>query len=154
VPALAERLEDLPLLSQFFIEQLNARGPKQISGPTPEALDELAIYAWPGQIRELQETIELAHAKADGHEITVADLPERIHLAADAAAYPRHADEPIVLAKYLAAIEHELIERALARAKGNKTKAAKLLGMTRPRFYRRLVQLGLESIFAPEEGPD
>ena len=48
-----------------------------------------------------------------------------------------------MLEEYLAGIEHELIVRALKRAKGNKTKAARLLGMNRPRFYRRLVQLGL-----------
>ncbi|HEY2892632.1 MAG TPA: helix-turn-helix domain-containing protein, partial [Pirellulales bacterium] len=52
-------------------------------------------------------------------------------------------DEPIVLEELLANLEKELIERAIARARGNKSKAAKLLGLNRPRLYRRLVQLGL-----------
>jgi DNA-binding NtrC family response regulator len=57
---------------------------------------------------------------------------------------PRKAEETIVLDEYLACIERELLNRAMARSKGNKTKAARLLGLTRPRLYRRLVQLGLE----------
>jgi transcriptional regulator with GAF, ATPase, and Fis domain len=74
----------------------------------------------------------------------VADLPERLHLASQAAAHPRRVDETIVLDEYLGRVERELIRRALARAKGNKARAARLLGMTRPRLYRRMVQLGLE----------
>lgn len=74
----------------------------------------------------------------------VNDLPDRLHLAAAAEARPRRVEEKIVLDEYLGRIERELIERALSRAKGNKTKAARLLGMSRPRLYRRMVQLGLE----------
>ena len=76
--------------------------------------------------------------------VTVADLPQRIHLAADAAAHPRRKEETIVLDEFLEQVESELVRRALARSKGNKAKAARLLGMTRPRLYRRMVQLGLE----------
>ena len=72
------------------------------------------------------------------------DLPERLHVAAQAAAVPRRVDETIVLDEYLGRVERELIRRALARAKGNKARAARLLGVTRPRLYRRMVQLGLE----------
>ena len=85
-----------------------------------------------------------AHQRAAGPEIDVADLPERLHWAAQAAAQPRRAEETIVLDEYLGRVERELIRRALARAKGNKARAARLLGMTRPRLYRRMVQLGLE----------
>ena len=77
-------------------------------------------------------------------QIDVNDLPERLHLAAQAAAQPRRTEETIVLDEYLGRVERELIRRALARAKGNKAKAARLLGVTRPRLYRRMVQLGLE----------
>ena len=85
-----------------------------------------------------------AHERAEGVQIGVGDLPERLHLAGHAAAHPRRPEETIVLDELLGRIERELIQRALARAKGNKTKAARLLGMTRPRLYRRLVQLGME----------
>ena len=85
-----------------------------------------------------------AHRRAAGREIDVADLPERLRLAGQAAAHPRRPEETIVLDEYLGRVERELIRRALARAKGNKARAARLLGMTRPRLYRRMVQLGLE----------
>jgi hypothetical protein len=64
--------------------------------------------------------------------------------AAEAARRPPRAEEPIVLAEFLTKVERELIERALKQAKGNKARAARLLGLTRPRLYRRMVQLGLE----------
>ncbi|HWB10324.1 MAG TPA: helix-turn-helix domain-containing protein [Pirellulales bacterium] len=144
LPPLAERLRDLPLLAQWYVEQVNLRQPKQIGGCSPEALDRMADYSWPGDLRELEEMIEEAHARAEGPLIGPQDLPQRLALASQASARPSKPEETIKLEAYLAEIELELIRRALQRAKGNKTKAARLLGMTRPRFYRRLVQLGLE----------
>jgi DNA-binding NtrC family response regulator len=144
VPSLAERREDLPLLAQRFLEEHNVRGPKQLRGWSAEALDRLAAHPWPGNLAELAEVAREAHAAAEGIEVTAADLPPSLRLAADAAARPKRAVETIVLEDFLAGVERELIERALAQAKGNKTRAARLLGMTRPRLYRRLVQLGLE----------
>ena len=88
--------------------------------------------------------IAAACATAEGPLVTPRDLPRRLHLAADAERYAARPDETIVLDEYLAEIEKELLRRALQRAKGNKTRAARLVGLTRPRFYRRLVQLGLE----------
>jgi len=63
---------------------------------------------------------------------------------------PRPSAAPIDLEKFLAGVETELIERAMRQAKGNKTKAARLLGLNRPRLYRRMVQLGLEQGAADE----
>jgi DNA-binding NtrC family response regulator len=144
LPPLAERREDVPLLAQMFLEELNAAGGKQLRGFSPEALDQLAAYAWPGNIDELAEMVRESHDRAEGAHVATADLPPRIYLAAAANRRPRRDAEPIDLEKYLAGIELELIQRALRLAKGNKTKAARLLGLTRPRLYRRMVQLGLE----------
>ena len=144
LPPLVERRGDVPLLAQWFVEEANARGDKQLAGLSSEALDCLDAYAWPGNVEELGQVIQEAHRRAEGPEITLGDLPERIHLALAAAAHPRRPEETIVLDEFLGRIERELLTRALRRAKGNKTKAARLLGMTRPKFYRRLVQLGLE----------
>lgn len=143
LPPLAERLGDLPLLAQWYIEQANASGAKQVGGCTTDALDRLADYGWPGDLDELEAAIKEAHQHARGPLIVPHDLPQRLTLASQATARPARVEETIKLEEYLATIEHELISRALKRAKGNKTKAARLLGMTRPRFYRRLVQLGL-----------
>mgnify|MGYP000846754631 CR=1 FL=1 len=144
LPPLAERRGDVPLLAQLFVEEANARGGKQIAGLSSEALDSLDAYPWPGNVDELAQVIHGAHQRAEGAEIVPGDLPEQIHVARAAAAHPRRPEERIVLEDFLAHIERELYVRALRRAKGNKTKAAKLLGLTRPRFYRRLVQFGLE----------
>jgi len=143
IPPLAERREDIPLLAQAILEELNARGGKQLSGFTSEALDWLSGHDWPGNVDELAATVAEAHGRAQGPLVEVTDLPQRIHLARKMAAHPRRVEERIVLDEFLARIERELIQRALREAKGNKAKAARLLGMTRPRLYRRLVQLGL-----------
>jgi DNA-binding NtrC family response regulator len=143
LPPLCQRRGDLPALAQWFVEQANARGDKQVLGFSSEAMDLLDAYAWPGNLDELIQVVHEAHQRCEGPEIGPADLPARLHLAAGEAAHPRKSEEPIVLDEFLAKVERELLSRALARAKGNKSKAAKLLGMTRPRLYRRLVQAGL-----------
>jgi DNA-binding NtrC family response regulator len=144
LPPLDRRREDLPLLAQLFLEELNATGQRQIGGFTPAALDLLDSYAWPGNLDELAQVVAESHRQAAGREIDVNDLPERLRRIGQAAAHPRRTEETIVLSEYLGRVERELIRRALARAKGNKARAARLLGMTRPRLYRRMVQLGLE----------
>jgi DNA-binding NtrC family response regulator len=145
LPPLSERREDIPLLAQLLLEEMNAEGGRQLSGYTPDALDELAAYPWPGNIDELAEFVREACAKAAGPWVITPDLPARIRLANDAAAYPPHRrrEETIVLDEFLAEIERELIERSLKRAKGNRATAARLLGISRGRLLRRIVQLGL-----------
>jgi DNA-binding NtrC family response regulator len=144
LPPLAQRRGDLPLLAQLFLEDCNAAGGRQIGGFSQAALDRLDAFPWPGNLDELAQAVAEAHRKAAGPEIGVDDLPEKLRAAAQAAAQPRRVDETIVLDEYLGRVERELIRRALTRAKGNKARAARLLGMTRPRLYRRMVQLGLE----------
>ncbi len=144
LPPLVNRREDLPLLSQLFLEEQNAAGTKQIGGFSPAALDLLDAFPWPENLDELAAVVAEAHRSAGGPRIEAADLPERIRLAAQAVAQPRKVDETIVLDEFLGHVERELIRRALSRAKGNKARAARLLGVTRPRLYRRMVQLGLE----------
>jgi DNA-binding NtrC family response regulator len=151
LPPLAQRLEDLPLLAQTFLEEANATSTKQLGGFSLEALDQLAAYPWRGNVDELAVVVRQAHERARAGEVASRDLPNQIHLAADAASYPSRQDEAIEIEEFLAQVERELIARALRRSKGNKSKAAKLLGLTRPRLYRRLVQLGLEQPDGPSE---
>ena len=143
LPPLAKRRDDLPLLAQALLEEQNARGGRQLGGFSSEALDQICAYAWPGNVAELAQVVAECHARAAATLIALGELPERLRLAAEAAARPRRKEEPIQLDEFVARIERELIRRALARAKGNKTKAARLLGLNRPRLYRRMVQLGL-----------
>jgi DNA-binding NtrC family response regulator len=138
LPSLASRKEDLPLLAQAQVEQQNAAGEKQIGGVNSAALDLLAIYDWPRNVDELAEIIRDAHAAAKGVEITPDDLPEMLRLVADVRNVPRREESPVNLDELLARVEDEMIARALQRAKGNKTKAAELLGITRARLHRKL----------------
>ncbi len=143
LPRLADRPEDLPILAQSFLESCNRGSAQQVGAVRPEALELLALYAWPGELDELRRVIVDAHEACDSHEIRPVDLPAVIHHAARAASLPRRQQERIALDQFIAEIERELVVRALDQAGGNKTEAARLLGVSRPRLYRRLEQLGL-----------
>ncbi|MBX3411083.1 MAG: PAS domain-containing protein [Pirellulales bacterium] len=138
--ALGERREDIPLLAQALLEELNGRATRQHTGFSPEALDLLSAYAWPGGYAELSELVARAHEQAEGAVVTSRDLDDRVRLGHVAR---RRETEPIVLDRFMTEIEKEVVSRALRMAKGNKARAARLLGLTRPRLYRRMEQLGL-----------
>ncbi len=144
VPPLADRLADLPLLAQFFLERCNAEGGKQLSGFTAEALDQLAAYPWPENVDELADVVQASCEAAAGPLVQPGDLPEKIRAAAGADSHPPRSDDTIVMPLFLAEIEKELLQRALRRARGNKAKAARLVGLTRARFLRRLQHFGIE----------
>jgi len=144
MPSLAERREDIPLLAQHFLERENAAGGRQLAGFAPAASELLAALPWPGNLDELAAVVREACQRAAGREVTLADLPDTVRLAAGALRYPPRTAEKIELDAFLAEVERELFARALAQARGNKSKAAQLLGISRGRLLRRLVQLGVE----------
>ncbi|MEX2170696.1 MAG: sigma 54-interacting transcriptional regulator [Pirellulales bacterium] len=144
-PPLATRAEDLPLLVQYFLEEANVDSTRQVGSVSQEVIERLALYHWPGEIAELREVIHGAHANCSGHELQVANLPMVVHHAAQAAQFAELPTEVIELDEFLRGIERELVLRAMEQSQGNKALAARMLGMTRPRLYRRLVQLGLPS---------
>lgn len=143
LPALAERSEDIPLLAQVFLEESNRTGDKQIGSIAPQAVDMLVGYHWPAGIDELAEAVRIAHRDATGHQLQVHDLSSRLRQASQAAAFPNPHDLSINLSNVLQRVETDLIGQALSRTKGNKAQAARLLGLTRPKLYRRMDQLGL-----------
>src|SRR4029079_18213518 len=98
-------LEDLPLLAQFFLETCNRGNEKQVGSLRRDALDSLALYSWPGELDQLREIIEQAHAAATSHEITAADLPATIFHAVRAASREGRKPQPIVLDELLANFE-------------------------------------------------
>jgi DNA-binding NtrC family response regulator len=141
LPSLAQRREDLPLLAQLLLEELNAAGQRQLSGFTPEAMDQLVAHPWPGNLDELTSTVRAASQRAAGAIVRRSDLSEHLMLAADALAHPPHEEEQVQLDAFLRQIEGELVARALRRSKGNKAQAARLLGISRPRLLRLKRQL-------------
>lgn len=160
VPNLTERRDDLPLLAQWFIERCNADVSQQVAtqqvvGITPEALDRLANYPWRPGVEQLQQMLAEAHqavlkrTSSTSKQSTDAkpiieptDLPPIVHHAAVAAEL-REESQRVELDALLVEVERTLVERALDTARGNKTEAARLLGLTRPRLYRRLEAFGL-----------
>jgi transcriptional regulator with AAA-type ATPase domain len=153
IPPLSRRLEDVPLLAQYFIEQFNSRGGQQRSGLADDALELLLLYSWPGNVQELYDVIRESCERATGNLVTAADLPERLHHGREALLRQQPAEAPLQLTEFLAEVERELLARAMKRSGGNKTKAAELLGLQRARLIRRLVQLGLQKPSAADEEP-
>lgn len=144
LPRLADRPEDIPLLVDHCLAELSddteTEATPTISAP---ALDALMVYPWPGELPELTEVLERAAARAGRRPIEPRDLPRTIHHAVDQAALATDRPEPINLDDYLAQVESALALRALELADGNKAEAARLLGISRPRLYRKLEQMGL-----------
>lgn len=143
---LRERREEIPLLAQGFLERINRRGGPQRAGFARGAEDALSAYHWPGNLRELARVVEHAHGRGDAPLIAPEDLPADIrgHLA-DAYPPPKPAP-PQPLDDILVDVERRLIENALARARRNKSRAAEILGVSRPRLYRRLKELGFPDV--------
>lgn len=144
---LRERLEELPVLAQYFLERANLRGGRQRSGFSPEAIRVLLSYDWPGNLRELARVIDASQATGTTDAVVPDDLPAAIRgNLASSYAPPPMPSTVTPLDEILMQVERRLIENALAKARGNKSKAAELLGISRPRLYRRIKELGL-----PEE---
>ncbi len=128
LPPLAGRPEDIPSLAQHFLERLRARTGKNIRGLTTPALRLLCAYHYPGNVRELENAIEHAVVMCDGELIHPAHLPRQLLDAAGAAAGVPAGG----------ATERELILRALEHCRGNRSCAARELGIHRTTLWRKL----------------
>jgi PAS domain S-box-containing protein len=137
MPSLTHRCEDLPrLLERLLPRALQAAGKSGLSlGADTVAL--LRQHAWPGNITELYEVLAAACTRAGGERLEPADLPFYVQQA------PLPAEQPIPLDEVLEKVERRLIELALKLGQGNRTRAAELLAIWRPRLLRRMEQLGL-----------
>ena len=141
---LRERLEELPLLAQHFLERANQRGGRQRSGFHSETLNALASYDWPGNLREFARVIDDAHGRGHSDAVMVEDLPAAIRGNLAAAYLPPPLPPSVTpLDDLLTDVERRLIENALNRARFNKSRAADLLGISRPRLYRRIKELNI-----------
>jgi len=131
VPPLRERREDIPRLAGQFVEKLNRERGRKLSGLDPDALERLQAYAFPGNVRELENRIERAHILCIGDHITVRDLGEPFATVARLPKRGRLKDQ-----------ERALIESTLARNGGNRTRAAAELGISRRTLQTRLKEMG------------
>ena len=140
LPPLRERLEDVPLLVQHFnqrFSQAYGRKPKEFAN---EVIEDLQTYSWPGNVRELKNTIERVVIMHPAAKVNVTDLPAHGKEEPPAASYrfPSFKDATD-------AYHREFIQRKLAEAEGNVSRAADLMGVDRSHLYRRMKALGIQN---------
>ena len=134
VPPLRERAEDIPLLVSSFLAEGRAAAHKPVQGLEPVAMQRLMEHSWPGNVRELKNAIETAIIRCSGPVISVDELPLEIgDTFAPAESVPVEGDS-----------RSHLLD-ALKRARGNRSRAALLLGISRATLYRRLTEAGIEA---------
>jgi DNA-binding NtrC family response regulator len=146
LPALRERVEDIAPLARHFAHTLGAAAGKRFSGFSAEALQAMASYSWPGNIRELQNCVERATIVASGSVIEDDDLPAYLF-----ASRPSEGGAPLVenngvpadLEAALAQVEKDYILAALQQSNGVQAAAAQLIGISERSFWYRLKKLGI-----------
>ena len=138
LPPLRERGTDILLLARHFVEQFAIRANKQIAGISNSAAEKLLNYSWPGNVRELRNTIERAVVLTGYEKISVDDLPEKIR-DYKASRFLLESDTASELVP-VQEVERRYILHVLKTVGGNKTVAAKVLGLDRKTLYRKLEQ--------------
>ncbi len=141
LPPLRARGGDVLMLSQHFLRHFATRANKEVKGLSPEVAKALNGYSWPGNVRELQNCIERAVALTRSEQLLPDDLPERIR-----GFQPSHVvvagDDPSELVP-MEEVERRYISRVMQAVGGNKTMAARALGLDRTTLYRKLERYGL-----------
>jgi two-component system response regulator HydG len=140
VPPLKDRKEDLPLLADFFLKRYVKKNRKLIKGFTPHALDIMMRYFWPGNVRELENLVERSVIMARGDMITPEEFPDTM-----VKNLPDEAVDHIKLGpgRSLKEVEKEMILRTLEETGGNRTRAAKILGISRRTLQLKLKDYGI-----------
>jgi DNA-binding NtrC family response regulator len=141
IPPLRERKVDIPSLANHFVRKLAPETGCRVDSITEAAMEKLVAYHWPGNVRELENVIERSLVMAAGTELDAGDIK------LESAPRPRAQDDAHFLPEGLSLDQYEqdIIREALRRADGNKSQAARLLGLTRNALRYRLTQMGLES---------
>ena len=140
LPALRQRLDDLPVLVEHFLQRLGHELRKPNLHIAPAALDMMRNYHWPGNVRELENVLERAAVLCEGADITLADLPP---LVKDRNAILSLSDDNLDLNKTLEEVERAMLERAMTRAHGVKAEAARILGIKTTTLLYKLGKYGM-----------
>lgn len=130
LPPLRERRTDIPMLAHAFLGQFRSVMEKPVHQVSPEAMQVLVDYAWPGNVRELKSAVESAMIHCKGAILQVEDLPPEIHRSEGGSVYVPFQRQD----------ERTRMAGALQQTGGNRSEAARLLGMSRRTFYRRLAE--------------
>ncbi len=152
LPSLAERREDITILAHHFLQKY-AGPPSHVKGFLPETLTLLKQHRWPGNVRELENAVERAVSLSHGPLLLPEDLPEAVRTGANATESVNDeatGTEPEALLT-LDEVEKRHLARVLRETKGNKVKAAKILGIDRRTLYRMAERFGLDLGDDPEK---
>ncbi len=136
MPALRERREDIPLLANHFLKVYSRENGKRIREISSEAMQKLVEYAWPGNIRELRNLVQRLVVMAKGDRIAEKDIPVELKASAEGS----ESETTLNLAE----TEKRLIRKALEQTRGNISKAAPLLGLSRRTLHRKLKEWNME----------
>ncbi len=142
LPPLRERIEDIPLLIDHFIDRNNERLGTRMQGVDAKARRLLLSHHWPGNVRELENLIERAVVLAEGDAITAEDLPDRLRQPANPLAVVLASGE-LSIKKAVRVIEETLIRRALDKTRGNRTAAARLLEISHRALLYKIKDYGV-----------
>ncbi len=145
LPPLRERLDDIELLVEHFITVQNARQGTQIKRVAQEALERMKAYAWPGNIRELQNAIERGTVLSMGDEIELEVLPDKIKESTDELHQLFQSDERSIK-KMTLMLERILIRRALEQTGGNRSQAARILEISHRALLYKIKDYGLDTL--------
>ena len=142
LPALRERVEDIPLIASEMLKKFAASADKNIRSFSPEAMEILLNYAWPGNVRELRNAIERAVILSRNEQIAATDLPPRLRQTgslseADAKSIPANM-VAVSLGTTVDEMERQLILRTLEMQGNNKTRAAEVLGVSLKTLHNKL----------------
>jgi transcriptional regulator with PAS, ATPase and Fis domain len=144
VPPLRDRPADLSRLVEDLLERANSGSQSGVTGLTAAAWDLLRAYSWPGNLAELYAVLRSACYQTPGEQIDVQHLPAALRLAVRLDETPAaDPEKPVPLDQLLEQTERRLIVQALRKARGNRSRAAELLAIWRPRLLRRMEALGI-----------
>ena len=139
LPPLREKKEDVPALLDYFLKNSSMQAGREFTEITTDARERLFLYDWPGNVRELANVMERAVVLGEGPRIGLEDLPGRI-----AVGEPGASPDPLTYRDGLNAARKELVLKALARTQGNRSAAAKLLGLESKYLLRLIKSLGIK----------
>ncbi len=148
LPPLRERIEDIPLLVDHFLEKYGAELAKEGMRCSPETMKVLMSYPWPGNIRELENSIQRGLLLCEGDTLEAQCLPDRVRqspaagAARETALFP--AEETLSIKRVSEQLEREMIRKALEKTSGNRTHAARLLEISHRSLLYKLKEYGIE----------
>ena len=144
LPPLRQRSEEIPLLVKHFVDRYNRTLGLALEGVEPEAMKVLLEYSFTGNVRELENVIERAMVLAEGPRLTIADLPHHVQSPVRPLEDVDLGDDELSVKKHGAILERRLIQRALERTGGNRTRAAELLELSSRALLYKIRDYGLE----------